>query len=127
MGIDYGEVHRMKPARVDYVTNLYPLIDYKINREECINLIKKARLPIPVKSGCYFCPYNNMDRWAEIYEKHPDLYKYSMKIEEKGKHFETQRLAPKGYTLRELKKMMNQKKKLPMVEVDSPCGSECMI
>ena len=50
-----------------------------------------------------------------------------MKIEEKGKHFETQRLAPKGYTLRELKKMMNQKKKLPMVEVDSPCGSECMI
>ena len=127
MGIDYGEVHRMKPARVDYVTNLYPLIDYKINREECINLIKKARLPIPVKSGCYFCPYNNMERWAEIYEKHPDLYKYSMKIEESGKHFATQRLAPKGYTLRELKKMMNQKKKLPMVEVDSPCGSECMI
>ena len=76
MGIDYGEVHRMKPARVDYVTNLYPLIDYKINREECINLIKKARLPIPVKSGCYFCPYNNMERWAEIYKKHPDLYKY---------------------------------------------------
>ena len=127
MGIDYGEVHRMKPARVDYVTNLYPLIDYKINREECINLIKKARLPLPVKSGCYFCPYNNMERWAEIYEKHPDLYKYSMKIEESGKHFATQRLAPKGYTLRELKKMMNQKKKLPMVEVDSPCGSECMI
>jgi len=127
MGIDYGEVHRMKPARVDYVTNLYPLIDYKINREECINLIKKARLPIPVKSGCYFCPYNNMDRWAEIYQKHPDLYKYSMKIEEQGKHFETQRLAPKGYTLRELKKMMNKKQKLPMVEVDSPCGSECMI
>ena len=127
MGIDYGEVHRMKPAKVDYVTNLYPLIDYKINREECINLIKKARLPIPVKSGCYFCPYNNMNRWAEIYQKHPDLYKYSMKIEEKGKHFETQRLAPKGYTLRELKKMMNQKKKLPMIQVDSPCGSECMI
>jgi len=127
MGIDYGEVHRMKPAKVDYVTNLYPLIDYKINREECINLIKKARLPIPVKSGCYFCPYNNMERWAEIYEKHPDLYKRSMKIEENSKHFETQRLAPKGYSLRELKKMMNQKKKLPMVEVGSPCGSECMI
>ena len=61
--------HRMKPARVDYVTNLYPLIDYKINREECINLIKKARLPIPVKSGCYFCPYNNMKRWAEVLSK----------------------------------------------------------
>ncbi len=127
MGIDYGEVHRMKPARVDYVTNLYPLIDYKINREECVKLIKQARLPIPVKSGCYFCPYNNMERWAEIYQKHPDLYKYSMKIEENGKHAETQRLAPRGYTLRELEKLMKKKKQLPMVEVDSPCGSECMI
>jgi len=127
MGIDYGEVHRMKPAKVDYVTNLYPLIDYKINREECVSLIKNARLPIPEKSGCYFCPYNNMARWGEIHEKHPELFKYSMKIEEEGKHFATQRLAPKGYSLREIDKMIKQKKKLPMVEVDSPCGSECMI
>jgi len=127
MGIDYGEVHRMKPAKADYVTNLYPLIDHKINRDECINLIKKARLPLPVKSGCYFCPYNNMERWAEIYEKHPDLYRRSMKIEENSKHYETQRLAPKGYSLREIEKMLKKKSKLPVVEVDSPCGSECMI
>ena len=127
MGIDYDEVRRMKPAKVDYVTNLYPLIDYKIGREGCMNLIKKARLPIPVKSGCYMCPFNNMERWAEIYEKHPDLYKYAMKIEEHNKHFGKQHLAPKGYTLRELGKIMKNKKKLPMVQVESPCGSECMI
>lgn len=127
MGIDYGEVHRMKPAREDYVTNLYPLIDYKINREECINLIKKARLPIPVKSGCYFCPYNNMERWSDIHKKHPDLFKYSMKIEENNKHYKTQRLAPKGHSLREIDKMIRKKKILPMVEVEGPCGSECMI
>lgn len=127
MGIDYGEVRRMKPAKVDYVTNLYPLIDYKINREGCIELIKKAHLSIPVKSGCYFCPYNNMERWKEIYEKHPDLYKYAKKIEETGKHMPTQTLAPKGYTLKMLEEMMQTKKKLPMVDVDSPCGSECMI
>ena len=127
MGIDYDEVRRMKPAKVDYVTNLYPLIDYKIRREGCVDLIKKARLPIPVKSGCYMCPFNNMSRWAEIYEKHPDLYKYAMKIEENSKHFGSQSLAPKGHTLRELEKMMKKKNKLPMIEVDSPCGSECMI
>ena len=127
MGIDYGEVHRMKPAKVDYVTNLYPLIDYKINRDACVDLIKKARLPLPVKSGCYFCPYNNMKRWEEIYQKHPDLYKYAMKIEEKNKYFGRQQLAPKGYTLRKIQKIIKSKQKLPMVEVDSPCGSECMI
>jgi len=80
-----------------------------------------------VKSGCYFCPYNNKERWAEIYEKHPDLYRRSMKIEENSKHYETQRLAPKGYSLREIEKMLKKKSKLPVVEVDSPCSSECMI
>ena len=25
LGIDYGEIHRMKDSQVDYVTNLYPL------------------------------------------------------------------------------------------------------
>ncbi len=127
MGIDYGEVHRMKPSNVDYVTNLYPLIDYKINREECIKKIKRAKIPIPVKSGCYFCPFNNMERWKEVYKKHPKLYKYSMKIEEENKHYKTQKLAPKGLSLRELKKIMDKKKKLPVIKMDSPCGSECMV
>jgi len=127
MGIDYGEVRRMKPAKVDYVTNLYPLIDFKVNRDACISLIKQARLPIPVKSGCYFCPFNNMERWAEVYQNHPDLYKYSMKIEETNKHMPKQTLAPQGFTLRSLEKMMKKKQQLPMIEVDSPCGGECMI
>ena len=127
MGIDYGEVHRMKPSGADYVTNLYPLIDYKINREGCINIIKGARLPVPIKSGCYFCPYNNMARWEGIYEKHPDLFRRARKIEESNKHYGTQRLALRGYSLKEIDKMLKKKKKLPVIEVGSPCGSECMV
>lgn len=127
MGIDYGEVRRMKPSGEDWITNLYPLIDFKINRERCVALIKQARLKIPVKSGCYLCPYNNMDRWQEIYNNHPDLYKHAMMIEEQNKHFGRQQLAPKGHTLREMAKVMKRNQKLPMIEVDSPCGSECMI
>lgn len=124
MGIDYDEVHRMKPAKVDYVTNLYPLIDYKIRREDCINLIRKARLPMPVKSGCFFCPFNNSKRWAEIYQTHPDLYKKAVRIEENGKHMPDQKLNP--MTLRVFGKAV-KKKSLPMFEIDSPCGSECMV
>ena len=127
MGIDYGEVHRMKSAKADYVTNLYPLIDYRISRDGCINLIKEAELPVPVKSGCYMCPFNNMGRWAEIYEKHPDLYRHAIEIEESGKHFGSQSLAPKGHTLRELEGVMRKKQKLPMVQTDGPCGGECMV
>ena len=127
MGIDFEEVRRMKPPKVDYVTNLYPLVDFKLKRADCIKIIKKARLPVPVKSGCYLCPFNNMDRWEEIYTNHPHLYKYAMKVEENGKHFGTQGLAPQGYTLRGLGKMMKKKKPLPMIQVDSACGGDCMV
>ena len=68
-----------------------------------------------------------MGRWKEIYEKHPDLYRHAMAIEENGKHFGSQTLAPAGHTLRELGTMMERKQKLPMVQVESPCGSECMV
>lgn len=127
MGIDYDEFLRMKPAKPDYVTNLYPLVDYKIGREECVKIIKKVRLPIPVKSGCFFCPYNNLERWKVLYEKHPDLYKYARKIEENGKHMPKQKLAPRKYTLKKLEKELKQNKLLPMIHVESPCGGECMV
>ena len=127
MGIDYDEVHRMKPARVDYVTNMYPLVDYRIGRTECMEIIEKTGLPLPVKSGCHMCPFNNMNRWAEIYERHPDLYRLAMEIEEKSKHFGSQTLAPGKHTLRELEAIMIQKGRLPIVLTDSPCGGECMV
>ena len=127
MGIDYGEVHRMKPARVDYVTNLYPLVDYKIGRDECVDIIKKAGLAVPVKSGCHMCPFNNMARWTDIYKKHPDLYRLAMKIEENGKHFGSQSLAPGKHTLRELEGIITRKEKLLVIQTDDPCGGECMV
>ena len=127
MGIDYGEVRRMKPARVDYVTNLYPLIDHGLDRDQCVGLIRGARLPVPVKSGCYMCPFNNAERWAEIHERHPDLYRHAMRIEEHNKYFGRQHLAPNGYTLRELGRIMKRGGRLPVVRGDDPCGGECMI
>jgi 3'-phosphoadenosine 5'-phosphosulfate sulfotransferase (PAPS reductase)/FAD synthetase len=124
VGIDYDEVHRMKDSKAGYVTNVYPLIDHKIGREKCIEIIKRARLPIPVKSGCYFCPFNNVARWAEIYTKHPELYRNAVKLEENGKHMPKQRLTP--LTLRGLR-MNLRKGKLPTIQIDNPCGSECMV
>lgn len=127
MGIDYDEWYRMKDPTEDYVTNVFPLVDYKIGRQGCIELIEKAGLPIPVKSGCFFCPFNNIERWKEVYDKHPDLFEFARKMEENGKHMPKQTLAPKTFTLRKLGKQFRKNKPLPMIHVESPCGSECMV
>jgi 3'-phosphoadenosine 5'-phosphosulfate sulfotransferase (PAPS reductase)/FAD synthetase len=125
VGIDYDEIHRMKDSKADYVTNIYPLIDYKIGRQECIRLIEKARLPVPVKSGCYFCPFNNLERWSEVYAQHPELFEKAIALEENGKHMPKQKLTP--LTLRGLKDAIQNKKALPLIQIESPCGSECMV
>lgn len=125
VGIDYDEIRRMKDSKADYVTNIYPLVDYKIGRKDCIRLIKKARLPIPVKSGCYFCPFNTLERWADLYEKHPKLYQNAVRIEETGKHMPKQKLFPT--TLRVLREDLRKGTPLPMIQIESPCGSECMV
>lgn len=123
VGIAYDEIHRIKDPKADYVTNVFPLVDFGIDREQCIQIIKKAKLPIPIKSGCYFCPFMGMEYWNDLYQKHPELYRKAVKMEENSKHFPEQRLTP--LTLRGLGKHL-KKGKLPMINVENPCGSECM-
>ena len=56
MGIAFDEIHRMKDSSEDHITNVYPLIDNRMTRQDCVDLIAAAGLPVPEKSGCYFCP-----------------------------------------------------------------------
>ena len=132
VGIAYDEIERMKDSGVPYVMNLYPLVDRKITRAGCIEVIEEAGLPVPEKSGCFFCPFNSADRWAWLYDKHPDLYERAVALEENSKHFPRQRLTDQVYreraivTLRELKERMHRGDPVPQGEIQSPCGSACM-
>jgi 3'-phosphoadenosine 5'-phosphosulfate sulfotransferase (PAPS reductase)/FAD synthetase len=92
IGIDNGESHRMKPSNEDFIENSYPLIDAKMNRENCIKYIESHNLPIPVKSGCFFCPYNNKERWEYIRINHPAQFKLSQELEMNSKHYPKQKL-----------------------------------
>ena len=133
VGIAYDEIERMKDSRVPYVTNLYPLVDMKITRAKCEEVIRKAGLPVPVKSGCFFCPFNSASRWRWLYETHPDLFDQAIALEENSKHFPDQRLTDQVYRkraavpLRELRDRLARQAPLPKDdEIQSPCGSECM-
>jgi hypothetical protein len=129
MGIAYDEIERMKDSRAHYVTNLYPLVDAKIDRAKCMNIIREEGLPLPVKSGCFFCPFNTIERWHELYTKHPELYRRAMLIEENSKHFPKQHLTSpaNGPPLRILAKSFERREKLPqLIQEYPPCGGECM-
>jgi len=124
IGIDYDEFYRIKDSTASYVENIYPLIENKIGRDQCIKIIKNAGFPVPSKSGCYFCPFNNRDRWIHIFRNYPTLFNEAMQLEENGKHMPKQKLTPT--TLRVLKKLII-KNTLPVYRTESPCGTECML
>lgn len=133
VGIAYDEVHRMKDSLVPYVTNLYPLIDSKMTREDCIAVIAAAGWPIPVKSGCYFCPFNSIGRWTWLLNIHPELFDKAIALEENSKHFPAQRLTDQVFrkrdkvTLRELRLRIIAGQAVPLSEDGtSACGGECM-
>jgi hypothetical protein len=69
IGFECGEEYRMKRADARahsgkgdkkeaerYVYDM-PLIDWKMDLEACIAEIKSVGLPVPEKSACYFCPF----------------------------------------------------------------------
>jgi hypothetical protein len=132
LAIAYDEIERMKDARVDYVTNFYPLVDRRITRAACIELIEEAGLPLPPKSGCFFCPFNSIHRWRWLYATHPHLYQRAVALEENSKHFPSQRLADQVFreraniTLRELGAIFESDANLPPEQEQVLCGAECM-
>jgi len=125
LGISYEERERMRKSGVSYATNKYPLVSLKLTRCDCLDRIFMAGIDLPVRSGCFICPFNSISRWTEIYEKHNDLFMKAMTLEENSKHFPKQRLI--RTSLRELENKLATNQPLPEIKVKSPCSSECLI
>ena len=83
LGIDAGEAHRARSVR--HKGRIFPLIELRINRNECKKIIKKAGLGIPQKSGCFICPYQKKRQWIELKKYHPELWKIAVGLEKNSK------------------------------------------
>jgi hypothetical protein len=72
VGFSYDEWQRMKPNAEPWAVNVFPLVDEKVTRDDCIAWVEKTYGVTPPKSACIFCPF------------HGDAYWQSMKDEEPG-------------------------------------------
>ena len=61
----------MKPNRVKWIENTFPLIDAGISRQKCIEYIKEAGFHLPPKSACIGCPYHSDIFWKNLKTKEP--------------------------------------------------------
>ena len=87
IGFAADEAHRAKLKSVDGIEHRFPLIEQGIDRKGCKEIIRKAGLPIPIKSGCYFCPYQTIKQWKQLRRDHPDLFCKAEQLEARNMEY----------------------------------------
>ena len=81
LGITTDEIQRMKKSQMYNVEYFYPLIYNAMNRNDCINYFKENKFPVPIKSGCVFCPFHNNKDWARQKRDKPSEFKVAIKVD----------------------------------------------
>lgn len=82
LGISLDEFQRMRnDSGISYTRLAYPLIDRRMHRQDCINVIVRAGLPVPPKSSCWFCPFHSLRAWRDIRDRQPELFQRACELE----------------------------------------------
>ena len=85
IGISIDEARRRKDSRLKWINLVYPLLDHNLTRADCDEAIHSIGMPMPPKSGCFFCPFNRTSRWRAIQKHTPDLYQKAIALEENAR------------------------------------------
>lgn len=74
IGISRDEALRMKPSRVSYIENRWPLIDANMTRAQCLKWMADHGYPVPPRSACTFCPFHSDEEWRRLKTESPDEF-----------------------------------------------------
>jgi hypothetical protein len=65
IGISTNEAMRMKPSRVQYIVNRWPLIEMRMNRGDCKAWLARHGWAAP-RSACIGCPFHSDEEWRAL-------------------------------------------------------------
>ena len=68
IGIAADESHRAKERD----GKRYPLVEMDIDRDGCIKIIEDTGLCVPIKSGCWHCPFMRVGEILTLAREHPE-------------------------------------------------------
>jgi len=82
IGISTDEAVRIKPSLVDYIENIWPLIDAGISRQGCFTWMEAHGYPTPPRSACRFCPFHSDMEWARLKREEPEEFELAAVFED---------------------------------------------
>lgn len=128
LGYDADEPQRAILSSTGGIENRFPLIEREMTRLDCIKTITSHGLTVPIKSGCWFCPWQKKPEWEKLRRIHPDLFCMAEKLEN---NMNENRRLPKGKKPiflsqnMPLKQRVNEKQSALFAEMEYPpchCG-----
>lgn len=81
IGISVDEIYRMKPSRVAWARHRWPLVDLRMNRNNCLNWMSVHGFPQPPRSACIYCPYHNDEEWKRLRDSEPEEFSKAAQFE----------------------------------------------
>jgi hypothetical protein len=81
LGISWDESQRMTDSRVPIARHVYPLIDRRMTRQDCIDWMTSRGYPEPPKSACIHCPYRRSAGWAKMRDEAPEDFAQAVEFD----------------------------------------------
>ena len=81
IGISLDEIQRMKPAREKWWVARWPLVENRVNRQQCIEWMERKGYPKPPRSACVFCPYHSNKEWRRLQIHEPEEFQRAVDFE----------------------------------------------
>lgn len=82
IGFTIDEMDRMRVYREGKPwQHVYPLIDMRLRRSDCIALVEKMGWPTPPRSSCWMCPYRSDQEWQLMIEECPSDFEKAKQLE----------------------------------------------
>ena len=81
IGISTDEVHRMKDSQVNFIDNIYPLVNLNMSRNDCLTWATSNGIKRPPRSACVYCPFHSDKEWIRIKNEDPQGWNKSVQFE----------------------------------------------
>ena len=83
IGFSIDEMERMRRHDSNKKWNhVYPLVDLRMTRGDCISLVESMGWGAPPRSACWMCPYRNDEEWRHLKNKSQLDFLKAIKLEE---------------------------------------------
>lgn len=82
MGISVDEIVRMKENRVPWVTNVFPLVELNMSRQDCKDWFAHRYDRSLPRSACIYCPYKTNKEWLQLKTDYPNDWARAVEFDE---------------------------------------------